>query len=56
MKQRDETTTGAFAGVRVIDLSERLSGAWAARLFGDFGADVALVEPPEGCADRKSVV
>lgn len=53
MEQRDETTTGAFAGVRVIDLSERLSGAWAARLFGDFGADVALVEPREGCALRR---
>ena len=31
-----------------MDLSDRLSGAWAARLFGDFGADVVLVEPPEG--------
>ena len=38
----------AYAGVRVIDLSTRLSGAWAARLFGDFGADVVLVEPAEG--------
>ena len=32
----------------MADLSNRLSGAWAARLFGDFGADVVLVEPPEG--------
>ena len=38
----------ALEGVRVVDLSDRLSGAWAARLFGDFGADVLLVEPPEG--------
>ena len=38
----------AFAGLRVIDLSSRLSGAWAARLFADFGADVTIVEPPEG--------
>ena len=38
----------AFADIRVIDLSDRLSGAWAARLFGDFGADVVLVEPPGG--------
>ena len=42
----------AFAGIRVMDLSDRLSGAWAARLFGDFGADVVLVEPPEGHALR----
>ena len=42
----------AFDGVRVVDLSDRLSGAWAARLFGDFGADVVLAEPPEGHALR----
>ena len=43
----------AFDGVRVVDLSDRLSGAWAARLFGDFGADVVLAEPPEGHALRR---
>ncbi len=31
-----------------MDLSDRLSGAFAARLFGDFGADVILAEPPDG--------
>ena len=40
--------TAPLAGLRVADLSTRLSGAFAARLFGDFGADVLLVEPPEG--------
>ncbi len=40
--------TRPFEGVRVIDLSDRLSGAFAARLFGDYGADVVLAEPPEG--------
>ena len=38
----------SFDGLRVVDLSDRLSGAFAARLFGDFGAEVILVEPPEG--------
>ncbi|MDA1147829.1 MAG: CoA transferase [Chloroflexi bacterium] len=38
----------AFEGIRVVDLSARLSGAFAARLFGDFGADVMLAEPHEG--------
>ena len=38
----------AFQGLNVLDLSERLSGAFAARFFGDFGADVLLAEPPEG--------
>ncbi|MCY3858970.1 MAG: CoA transferase [Gammaproteobacteria bacterium] len=37
-----------FDGLRVVDLSTRFSGAFAARLFGDFGADVILAEPPEG--------
>ena len=38
----------AFEGLRVVDLSDRLSGAFAARLFGDYGADVILAEPPDG--------
>ncbi|MYD43834.1 MAG: CoA transferase [Gammaproteobacteria bacterium] len=42
-----------FTGVRVLDCSDRLSGAWAARLFGDFGAEVVLVEPEEGHALRR---
>lgn len=42
----------AFDGVRVVDLSDRLSGAWASRLFGDFGADVVLAEPAGGHALR----
>ena len=41
-----------FHGLRVIDLSDRLSGAFAARLFGDFGAEVVLAESPEGHALR----
>ena len=40
--------TRPFEGLRVLDLSDRLSGAFAARLFGDYGADVMLVEPGEG--------
>ncbi len=39
---------GPFEGLRVVDLSKRFSGAFAARLFGDFGADVVMAEPPEG--------
>ena len=40
--------TTAFDGICVVDLSDRLSGAFAARLFGDFGADVILAERPGG--------
>jgi len=38
----------AFEALNVLDLSDRLSGAFAARLFGDFGAEVTLAEPPDG--------
>ena len=38
----------AWGGLRVADLSGRLSGAFAARLFADHGAQTTLVEPPEG--------
>ena len=44
--------TKPFEGLRVVDLSTRFSGAFAARLFGDFGADVILAEPPEGHPSR----
>ena len=37
-----------FEGIRVIDLSTRFSGAFAARLFGDFGAEVVLAESSSG--------
>ena len=40
--------TTPFEGLVVVDLSDRVSGAFAARLFGDFGADVVLVELPGG--------
>lgn len=39
---------GAFAGLRVVDTSDRLSGAYCARLFGDQGADVLLLEDAAG--------
>ena len=38
----------ALHGLRVLDLSTSMAGAWCSRLFGDFGADVALVEAPSG--------
>jgi crotonobetainyl-CoA:carnitine CoA-transferase CaiB-like acyl-CoA transferase len=38
----------ALDGVRVLDLSTRVAGAWCSRLLADFGADVVMVEPPGG--------
>lgn len=41
-----------FERIRVVDLSTRPSGAFAARLFGDFGADVVLLETQHGHKSR----
>ncbi len=38
----------AYEGLVVVDLSRRMSGAFAARLFADHGAAVTMLEPPEG--------
>lgn len=41
-------TTGALAGLKVIDLSRVLAGPLCAQTLGDHGADVLKVEPPAG--------
>ena len=38
----------AYEGLVLVDLSRRMSGAFAARLFADHGAEVVMLEPPEG--------
>jgi len=43
----------ALNGLRVIDFSDNLAGQYCARLLADFGADVALAEPPEGSPIRR---
>jgi crotonobetainyl-CoA:carnitine CoA-transferase CaiB-like acyl-CoA transferase len=40
----DETT---FADLRVLDLSTGVAGAFCARLFADYGADVIAIAKPE---------
>ena len=41
-------TDDALGGLRVIDLSEGVSGSYCAKLLADFGARVIKVEPPAG--------
>ena len=38
---------GPLDGLRVIDMSGMISGAFATTMMGDFGADVVMVEHPE---------
>lgn len=38
----------AYQDLVVVDISRRMSGAFAARLFADHGADVVMLEPPDG--------
>ena len=49
--------SGRGQALRVVDLSvgvfEGLAGAFCAKMFADFGADVIKVEPPEGDPARK---
>lgn len=40
-------------GLRVLDMSSGVAGQFAARLLADWGADVILVEPPDGAATRR---
>ena len=41
-------TDQAFAALRVIDLTQEGAGAYCARWFADFGAEVIKVEAPTG--------
>jgi crotonobetainyl-CoA:carnitine CoA-transferase CaiB-like acyl-CoA transferase len=45
-------TAGALAGLRVLDLTGRMGGA-CGRLLANFGAEVILIEPPDGHGMRR---
>ncbi|HPU50840.1 MAG TPA: CoA transferase [Burkholderiaceae bacterium] len=42
----------ALRGIRVLDLSDSISGQFCCRMMADFGAQVTLVEPPGGSPMR----
>ncbi len=44
---------GALEGLRILELPGPY-GRYAGKLLADFGADVILVEPPGGAADRRA--
>ena len=48
-----QTAPGALAGARVVELSGCIAAQFAARLLGDFGAEVLKVESPVGDPVRR---
>ena len=49
----NESSSGALAGLRVVEYGDFISAAYAAKLLGDLGADVVKVEPPGGDSCRR---
>ena len=46
-------TSGALAGVKIIDLTHHIAGPYATKLLADFGADVLKIERPGGDPTRR---
>ena len=47
------SAVGPLAGLSVIELGDGTSGPYAAKLLGDFGAEVMKVESPAGDSPRR---
>ena len=44
----------ALAGIRVLDISDSIPGQFCGRMLADHGADVVLLEPPQGSPVRRT--
>lgn len=47
--------TGPLRGMRVLDCTHVIAGAWCSMLLADLGADVVKIEPPQGEVTRTRV-
>jgi crotonobetainyl-CoA:carnitine CoA-transferase CaiB-like acyl-CoA transferase len=46
---------GPLAGMRVLDCTHVIAGAWCSMLLADLGADVVKIEPPRGEVTRSGI-
>jgi benzylsuccinate CoA-transferase BbsF subunit len=44
---------GALEGIEVIEIGDRVSAPYCAKLFADYGAGVVKIEPPDGDVARR---
>lgn len=49
---QDAKSVTALGAFRVFDLSESIAGQFCCRMLADYGAEVTLLEPPEGSVTR----
>jgi crotonobetainyl-CoA:carnitine CoA-transferase CaiB-like acyl-CoA transferase len=47
-------TVGALAGWRVLEIAQGVAASFCAKVLGDLGADVVVVEPPDGHPSRRA--
>jgi crotonobetainyl-CoA:carnitine CoA-transferase CaiB-like acyl-CoA transferase len=55
MPETPEKPSAALAGMRVLDCTHVLAGAWCSLLLADLGADVVKIEPPQGEVTRPHI-
>jgi crotonobetainyl-CoA:carnitine CoA-transferase CaiB-like acyl-CoA transferase len=53
MNKIDTRAMSGLGGLKVIEVSRSVEGAYCARLLGDAGADVIKIEPPQGDSTRR---